>query len=423
MTLLVITYFFPPMVSPRAFRWYSITKWWAQHGHEVTVICAGDPAGVKARLIPGLSVWVVDSRLDRLRTRLGAPMDGQSFRGWSVLQGMLKRVWQSVYWPDYACVWFGPALMAAERALRNQKYDALVTVSLPFTVHLIGWRLTRKFPYLPWIADIGDPFSFTEGVPQNNRFIYHWLNRLVEGRALEQTKAIVVTTTAARDRYAMLFPKLEQKVIAIPPICPSEELDLQDRTRVFPANDKIRLVFLGTLYREIRSPAFLLAVFDRLQETRLADRLELHFFGDVNDCLEFFKPLRHMIGRKIFLHGTVDRKHALKAMVEAHVLVNIGNATRYQLPSKVVEYACLGKPILNLVRDHGDSSEVILRTYPAAYTVLEQPLDRGTLESLVQFIGSPPQVPLEALADWRRPFTVSAVSEAYLQLMLSSSIP
>ena len=51
-------------------------------------------------------------------------------------------------------------------------------------------------------------------------------------------------------------------------------------------------------------------------------------------------------------------------MAEADVLVNIGNRTSYQLPSKVVEYAAFGKPILNFLASPDDSSAVFLSKYP-----------------------------------------------------------
>ncbi|MFQ5606790.1 MAG: glycosyltransferase, partial [Candidatus Zixiibacteriota bacterium] len=62
-------------------------------------------------------------------------------------------------------------------------------------------------------------------------------------------------------------------------------------------------------------------------------------------------------------------KHDPDLMSEADVLVNIGNGNPYQLPSKVIEYACLGKPILHLSTGDKDCASEFLRDYEVSLTL------------------------------------------------------
>lgn len=85
-----------------------------------------------------------------------------------------------------------------------------------------------------------------------------------------------------------------------------------------------------------------------------------------------------------------NSEKAAHAMKEANILVNIGNNTSYQLPSKVVEYASTGKAILNLVKTESDSSIPFFDAYPASMCLLEytESLCLETIEQLIKFIGS-----------------------------------
>ena len=48
---------------------------------------------------------------------------------------------------------------------------------------------------------------------------------------------------------------------------------------------------------------------------------------------------------------------------KAHILINIGNTVRNQLPSKIIDYIATGKPIINLSQIEECSSKKILSTY------------------------------------------------------------
>ena len=51
----------------------------------------------------------------------------------------------------------------------------------------------------------------------------------------------------------------------------------------------------------------------------------------------------------------MTREEALEVMVEKmHILLSIGNLNKYQMPSKVVEYLSLGKPVLHFAEIKDD---------------------------------------------------------------------
>jgi hypothetical protein len=163
----------------------------------------------------------------------------------------------------------------------------------------------------------------------------------------------------------------------------------------------------------------LLRLFERLLHTPISERLELHFIGNVNDCRKSFESHKKQLGRRIFLHGSVERRQVVQAMKEADILVNIGNDTLYQLPSKVVEYASMGKPVLNIARTEKDSSAAFFGTYPAALCLADTKgnTDSEHLERLHQFIiNLPKEVDSDLLEQWISPFQIESISAAYANL-------
>ncbi len=439
MRLLVVSYWYTPTVSPRAFRWSALAEHWASAGHQVDVVAAWAPGLAREETLNGVRVHRVGrnvrasvrSALRSLAARRGgsaAPVsdtrtstDRASITShplhFRAARWVYDRTWKKVYWPDDAGPWYFPASRAAERLAERGAYDALVSVSHPFTGHLVGARLHARMPGVPWLADVGDPFSFLERTPTNNHRLYRGLNHRAERRVFQGADAVAVTTEPTREIYARLFPESAAKVRVVPPLLPETEAGAYPR--VFPDDGRIRLVFAGNLYRSIREPGFLLRLFRMLGETRLGDRAELHFFGNVRDCWDAFEPYRDRIDRSVFLHGTVNRDHAMQAMREAAVLVNLGNDTLYQLPSKVVEYAGLRKPVLNLVRAEEDSSAEFFRSYPAALTLV----DRGQLptpeeaERLLDLLLRAGRMEPHALDAWLAAYRVEAVAAGYESLL------
>jgi hypothetical protein len=184
------------------------------------------------------------------------------------------------------------------------------------------------------------------------------------------------------------------------------------------------LVYVGTLYRRLRSPAPLLSLFERLV-TALPDvPLELHFLGNLNDSAELFRPYEHWLGSRLFVSGVVSRDRARQTMQAAHVLVNLGNRSATQLPSKVIEYVAMGKPILNLVTIRDDSSVGLLASYPAALTlqVDDAAMSEAEVHKLARFIADPPVVMAESIRDWLMPYTEQSVCQDYLRLLLPNMV-
>lgn len=406
MRILIITYSYFPALTPRAFRWTTLAESLAVAGHEVEVVCAANSTSFTTDNLNGVRIHRTGGGTrERLKRWLGRESpsgaaaaekkNASSSAVRSHIGILLKRIYantlQKVLWPDFSGFWYFSAAAATRIAVKQRRPDVVVSVSLPFTGHLVGLAIKRRYG-VRWVVDIGDPFTFMNETPVNNHKLFSRLNRWTESKVLQNADYVAVTTQATKDEYLKWFPEIEgRKISVIPPLF-VEPVDLEKIPPFFVGPPKIRLLFAGTLYGKIRNPATLLDLFSALLATSIGERLELHFLGAINDCESYFEKYSELIGKQIILHGLVQRTTAMRAMKDATVLVNLGNSTAYQLPSKVVEYVMLGKPVLNIAKQGSDSSQNFFFEMNGICTVTEQVLAQGEAElgRIRDFVENPP---------------------------------
>lgn len=433
--VLIISFSFDPMRNPRAFRWTLLAERLAAQGRDVDVVTSLFP-GVpeleqRGRLTIHRVGWIwVESLRARFRVareRAGAtsahPANPGFFARAIAGAGRLARwLWRRVLWPDASCLWYPAARKRGLELARRHSYDAMICVAPSYTSVLAGQSIHRRHPDMRWILDLGDPFSFMEDTPPNNLLLYRGLNRSFERAAFRSADAISVTTPQTRERYAEIFPESASKIVVIPPLLSLPVRGAVGTEQRLPG--KLQFVYVGTLYKNIREPDFLLGLFAQALERGLPAGSELHFYGDVSACLEGFEAYRPRLGNRLVLHGVVARATVAAAIEEADVLINIGNDTLYQLPSKVVEYAATGKPVLSIAKTEGDSSLRFFAEYPSALGLVapEKNPTADQVARLVDFAQNlPPRLSEGRLGEWMKPFLPEQVLSCYLNLLVESN--
>jgi len=443
--ILILSHSYKPFLNPRAFRWTAIAEHWASQGNDVDIICSWLPGLRRYEIVNGVEVHRIGGGvIERLRAilrpkeRATTASSNEEFNknnhglfqkifGWilPIARFVNDKIWKNIYWPDYACLWIAPAAAKALELYEMEKYGTVISVSDPFSSHLAGKQVKSNCPDTNWLVDIGDPFSFRLDNPTNNHKLYRKYNYRKEGQMLALADCISVTTEITRHRYTELFSGTGAKIKVIPPMM-TESADAVERKRVLSENKNIKLVYVGTLYRTIRNPEHLLKLFKALLSTHGKMNAEIHFFGGYDDCREIFEPYQLLFADKLSLHGLVNRTKVFKAMSEADILVNIGNDNSYQLPSKLVEYAWLGKPIVNLYSIDNDSSKEFLKEYPAILNLDTRPNSsmEEQVRKLADFINRLPiKIEESFLQNWKRLFSVETISGEYLAMLNRTNKP
>lgn len=428
--ILIISYDYYPLVTPNSFRWSSVAELLVKKNYRVFVIAAWKPQLPREELLNGVQVYRVGGQfIETVRTclqpQIKTPVESKagtppikSHSSRDLLRIVHDLTWKNIYWPDYACTWYFPALKKAKQLLDKFNIQNCITVSIPFTSHLVGKSIQKFRPDINWIVDISDPFSFLKSMPTNNHLLYSSLNKFAERKVFSSANVISLLTKTQKNKYSELYPKCSDKIHVNPNILIDIHKNI-DLNSIYSQDAKIRLIFIGMLKRGVRTPDGLLKVFSLLLKSELADNIELHFYGGIDYCKESFAAYDHLINKSIFMHGVVSRELAIKAMFSADFLVNIGNSNPYQEPSKVIEYASTGKPIINISTIKNDSSYRLLQHYPALCNIDETSTEdiSATIEHLVQFILSPPTVDICSLNSWLKPYTIESIVDNYESML------
>jgi len=442
MRLLILTFSYAPRTNPRATRWTTLAEQFAREGHSVMVVTSWQQGLLEQETSHGVQIFRVGMRsLERLRRRLsagrsvtsGMAAPGQpapnetkaqgSSMSVRLLQTFNHAIWRNLWWPDSACIWLRPALKKARSLLAEQPADAVISVSPAFSAVVAGHILARDRQICRrWIIDLGDPFSFMDQAAPNNVLIYGWLNRRFEKRAFLRADWVSVTTEGTQAICRRLYPACAGKIMVIPPLL-SPPPSLAAASPFFWNDGTVRLVFIGTLYRRLRRPDYLLQIFSAMLNVRAGSDCELHLIGDTHECRESLVSYQQRLGARLVVHAPVDRSTATLAMNEADILVNLGNETAYQLPSKLIEYAATGKRILNISSLASDSSTAFLKNYPGALCLQDQGA-APSAQQVMEFAAfcedrARHEVDTSALADFLRPFCLQIVAARYSSLFTS----
>ncbi len=331
--------------------------------------------------------------------------------------------WKKLYWPDERCAWLLPALHRARKLVKDSQIDAVVTVALPFTAHIVGLALKKEFPQLRWLCDMSDPFSYLEPSPPNNQVLYGRLNHFIEKLVFEQTDCMAVNCGVIAKHYSQMYPQCRAKIVEVPhlhspssnqapPVVPSHLEQSNGRHK--------NLVYVGTLDGRCRDPRPFLDGCRRLLDRGSKPGVEVHFYGKIENCDAIFEIYQAFYNRWLFVHGPVEDSVALRVIQEADVLVNIGNKYQTLLPSKLVDYGSTGKPILNVVGCPSDLSTEALKGYGAALHLVST--DGELSESQIREMGSflltqQDMVPAELNA-WMGKFTLSPIVSSYERYLM-----
>lgn len=426
MRVLVISYYYWPRNYPRASRWSAICECWSDHGDSVDVITCSETGLANYENVNGVSIFRVSDPMSVAAGHVKrSDLSDHAERGALRVdfKGLLKKVYdrtlKKVYWPDFSFLWIIPAFRSARRLLRQKHYDGIITVAHPFSSHVVGLLLRKWTKSIPWLCDYGDPFSFLVDTQPNNFQIYSRLNLSIEKRILAASKKIAVTTNETVAEYVKHLDVPDDWFVVIPPLLkktnhsPARQIIKQNHDK-----NCIRMLFVGTLYKRIRNPGFVLRLVDGLNKRLTTQKITIDFYGWYENCREEFMAYSTAINDWLYLRDAVDHSEMTGVYADADILINIGNAVPFQLPSKIVEYVATGKPILNIATIEADSVTDYLRSYPAAFTLLEKDgLSGEILDKCLNFVCSAKPVDNEIIYRLLLQHSPDVIAEQYMQLL------
>ena len=353
-SLLAVSWEFPPMYGPRATQVARTLGTLVPLGWQPTVVCLDPrrggpnwPDGVDATLPQGVRV-----------IRAKSPEEWTVVRAlWRLMPSLRDR-------PDPKWVWIHRAAAAAMAAAAKTTFDGVISFAQPWSSHLVGLRIHRRTK-LPWVAHFSDPWidsPYWRGTETQRA-----VAGKIEEHVVREASALVFVTEEAAELVMKKYPsELLAKASVVPHGCdlPALKRSADEGGRNGNRRPPLRLVYTGRFYDGLRTPTALLRALATLHTQEPLDGLvELMFVGPF--VTGFAREARTLgVDGLVRFKDKVPAAEAQAIAEEADVLVVIDAPTAGPspfLPSKLVDYLPLRKPILGITPIPGASSSLIRR--------------------------------------------------------------
>lgn len=264
--------------------------------------------------------------------------------------------------PDSKWVWIGRAARAAQRASARTKFDGLITFAQPWSDHLIGLRVHRATG-LPWVAHFSDPW--VDSPYDSSTSWQQSVSRRLEADVIREASAVVFVTMETADLVMAKYPsEWRNKVAVVPHGFDARATPQTSGLRRAGGSGPMRVVYTGRFYRGVRTPVTLLQALARVHAHEpLENVVEFTFVGPF--VTEFSNNAK-ALGLESFVHfrERVPPEEAAAIAANADVLLAIDAPSEGAspfLPSKLIDYLPLRKPIFGITPAVGASAGLLRR--------------------------------------------------------------
>ena len=338
--ILIISHQFLPFVSPRTTRWSLLIDELIKKGNEVTVLTGTAPEELKKNYeVLYFGNKQFSTNINKVRK------DSQNSSNnylkkiiYSILKTIYRFLFKTFSWPDYAMFWAFTIFKNRKRI--ENKFDIIISVSLPFTSHLCAYILQKRIS-ADWYMDIGDPFSLKINSPENNKIIYSYLNKYYEKKFYQNASKIIFTHNEVAELLQNKFNIDRTKIVIGYPIALLNEERIKNSLNFNYEDTPLIIGYFGAFTKSVREPNnYIISIANSLN-----DEIKHEWYIN-KESKKYFTSIKNISSHQFL--DILPREVALEVMVsKMHVLLSIGNFNKYQMPSKIVEYISLGKPVLH----------------------------------------------------------------------------
>jgi hypothetical protein len=323
MKILIISQHLFPRRTPRAHRTTELIKEFCRRGHQVTVYAVlgkfdystfESETGCVVKPIPiHWMIYPYNSDGDNRRT---------------LLDKVLGKLFGTLEFPNIEFKYRIPQILEREKG-----YDLILSIADPHPIHWGVARFFKKYPNhrknVKWIADCGDPYIFNSSK-----------KKLISFEADEHMFCTICDyiTVPVFEAINGYFPNYKDKIRVIPQ---GFDFELKEEEEDFKENSVPTFAYAGMFYDGIRNP--------QLFFNFLAKRTSPFKLVVYTPYPELVAKYKLILGDRLEVRESIDRELLLEELKKMDFLVNIENVNSpTQIPSKLIDYAIVGRPILNI---------------------------------------------------------------------------
>jgi hypothetical protein len=310
-----------------------LAKELSRQGHDVTVFI---PAEGKDYTSFGIEHGLKIKDLGKLKWKQIDPKGGKIER---LTRRAINRALNLLFeWPDIELIFRVSTILKKE-----QGYDLLISIAVPHPIHWGVARIWNKKKRIAkiWIADCGDSYMFARLDTFNKMFYFKYF----EKSFCRKCNFISVPFDAMHTQF---YREFRSKIITIPQGFNFSEIKRFDK----PVQNEIRtFMFAGSIIPGYRDLTLFLDYLKNYADNFL--------FIVYTNQPEWFEKYKNDLKSRIEMRGYIDRLSLIYEMSKVDFLVNVDTILDSQsnieaVPSKLIDYALSGRPILNIISNNPD---------------------------------------------------------------------
>lgn len=331
--IVIISSVIYPRISPRSMRATELAKEFVRQGHNVTLY------GVLGKYDYSQFEKEHGVKIKDLGPVRFVKLNSDGEVKYSFFHKVFRKLFKrTLEFPDIELAFKTNSVLKKEKDI-----DLLITIAVPFPIH---WgaayrkmRSSKNFPKV-WVADCGDPYM-------GNPFMKHpFYFKYMEKWFCNKADFISIPIEEAKRAY---FPEYKHKLRVIPQGFNFTEPNLKG---LYKKNDKPTFIYSGTFYEGLRDPRPFL---DLLIELNKDFRFIIY-----TKNIKLLEKYKGVLKDKLIIRDYVSRPELLTQLSQADFLINFENNTSLQSPSKLIDYALSGRPILSINTAQEINKEMVL---------------------------------------------------------------
>lgn len=294
----------------------------------------------------------------------------------------------------------------------RRQFDVILACSMPFYPIDIASRISK---YIPVVNYYMEPFwgILPSYYPDDKTTCRQWdgaASRIIAPNLIKKTYVQHADDNITAKIVVAEFPNIVARNIA----------STADLPRLLNSKS-INLAFAGKFYPKVRDPQYLFDIMDVIHSSNIC----LTMAGGFNGSFPRAFVDKYFSNKIPYLQyvGMLPPEKADDILLQADILVHIGNTNPMFLPSKILDYISTGKPILNLYQHDECPTLEILDAYPLKLNIrVGSPITNELIQQIIEFCveNRGKQIPFEEIEPLYWQYTPRFVGEIFYKMLLEA---
>lgn len=366
--LLMICYYYPPIIDVGSKRSVAFSKYLAKYGWNAHVLSVRNPD--KTYCTVGKDLPPPDVKVTYAYSLINV------YKIFGKLNGLISRTlkwvnlsidrnifYELFCFPDHFFGWIPLALIKGFRIIQKQHIDAIYVSCTPYSAAIIGVVL-KLINKKPLIIDFRDPFTIESPYRSNMLKCRQIMDELFEKKILKSCDCFIVTTEETRSWYENKYPFIKSKIYTIHNGFDDKNIREKSEIKKF---SKFTIFYGGRLYIDTgRFSEFFEALKILKRQNRIDQETFQFIFHGVEKIIVDKMAMEYSIQDLVVTRQSVPYEENLSVIEKSHLLLL--RIAKPMISTKLFEGLALNIPFLATIPS-GEVEHIIRRFSPASYIV------------------------------------------------------